>query len=492
MDDEILGKLDDISSNFQYLIDFLEDREANKKEASVDGLFDSFNNNFTDIGGYLKSIDSNIQNISAYIDNIPNSVNGVEDNDINALTNDTVINLIDKLDSLKDSIKDIGTNINIDIDVQKIEDIKKQLTSDLSLSINVENVDNIISDINNKLENLKNVELGITINKDIISNIEEISNDLEKIKDVNAKINFETNLDNIMKDIKDVDVKINFETNLTKIMNEINELKNIDLNNESKINFETNLSSIKEDLDNLMVDSESIDIKINIENVINKIETVKTELTQLNNIETNFKIDFDSNIDDILVNINNKLSDISKSIFLDIEANIRYKIDEKSLQEVKANMDNIELTINPDSDLINNIQSLLKDSEFDIKINPILDLSEYELNSKIEYDIKYIKEDNSNENDDKILIALQQNNDILNKLVNILSENKPINNEIVNVLPETKEKQSIVNINNETVEQSKDIDFKEIVSVLNIISKNTSKMVSNSKKSAFSTNDSDY
>jgi hypothetical protein len=500
INDEMLNSLDNISNNMEFLVSLLE-QNSNKSDNS--SLFDNLNSGFDNFGSYLKSIDTNIilgnQRINAYLDNMTNiETPAVSDNPELQLFNQNIINLITKLDDLKTNIENVSANtsLNIDINTSQIESIKEQLNSEFVVDMNISNIDDIISSVNDKLQSLSNITVDMKFG-DSMNNLNTIVSELNNIKDLNLD---NINLNNLnVEDIQAVISSLKELNNLTDInldgvVNSLTEIQNIKLDNlniepvKLSINSEDVVSKIGElntEIQNIKLDNlniEPVKLSINSEDVVSKIDNLNIEFDKIKdvNVELNITTNLASKIENIKTELSNSVDALKNDIVID--SVINYKANPESLKTIKSDLDSVELNINPDNDFIKNLESRLKDVEFEVKVNPITDISPI-VETKKETEYRLIKDVSTTENDDKILEYLKTNNILLEKLTKIISD-KDNKIDVVNVVPETdNKKQSIVSVNkpkNSNDEKSNN-SVDGTIELLGQINSGIKSLVSNSK-----------
>ncbi len=211
MDEEILKNLENISDNLEYLIQYLQEKEETKQGNNTEtSLLDVISNDFTSFNNYLKSIDSNIQvsnqKMSAYLD----SVTTLDNTDINSNPeleqfNQSIVNLIAKLDELKNNLTSVNANLNLNVDTSQIDSIKEKLNSEFILNLNISDIDTTIDEINQKLQSLNNIPIDLNFG-DSITDLNMLVTELSNLKDLNLdKLNLDNiNTENIQKIITDL------------------------------------------------------------------------------------------------------------------------------------------------------------------------------------------------------------------------------------------------------------------------------------------------
>lgn len=523
INDEMLNRLDDISNNLEFLVGFLE-QNSNKPDNS--SMFDNLNSGFGNFESYLKSIDNNIilgnQRINAYLDNINNiGTPDVSDNPELQLFNQNIINLITKLDDLKTNIENVSANasLNIDINMNQIESIKEQLNSEFVVDMNISNIDDIITSVNDKLQSLSNITVDMKFG-DSLNNLNTIVSELNNIKDLNLdNINLNNlNVDDIQAVISSLKELNNLtDINLDGVLNSLTEIQNIKLDNLNiePIKLSINSEDIINKIGDLNTEIQNVELSINSDDIVNKIDDLNTEIKNIKldnlNVEPiklsinsediiskidNLNIEFDkikdvdvelnittnlsSKIENIKTELSNSVDALKNDIIID--SVINYKVNPESLKTIKSDLESFELNINPDNDFIKNLESRLKDVEFDVKVNPITEITPI-IEKEKETEYRLIKDVSTTENDDKILEYLKTNNILLEKLTKIISD-KDNKIDVINVVPETdNKKQSIVSVNkpiNSNEEKSnKNVDGT--IELLGEINNGIKSLVSNSK-----------
>ncbi len=436
MDEEILKSLENISDNLEYLIDYLQTSQETKQNNNSNKVsLDLVSDNFSAFDNYLKSIDNNIkisnQKMSAYMDSINTLEDnrGIGDNPELEQFNQSIINLISKLDDLKNSLSSLTLGLNVNVDTSQIDAIKEKLNSDFIVNLDVANIDVAIDEINQKLESLNNISVNLDFGNSL-NNLNNLVTELNNIKDIK--------FDNLNLDI------VNPE-NIQKILDDLKQIENI--SNVNLNELKTSLEEIQKiDLSEL---SNPIKMSIDTSDISKEINIINTEFLKLENlqIDLNFNTNLSEKIDEIKTELAKTSSDLKANI--SIESEISYKLNPESLQTIKSDFENIEFSINPDNELLTKIKQDLESTEFDIKVNPIIDTNPI-IETKNDTEFKIIKEDNENPANDKLLLSMQENNKLLSTLVDVLNT-KDQKKEVINVIPETVTKQeSVVNVNPET------------------------------------------
>lgn len=503
MDEEILKNLENISDNLEYLIQYLQDKEESKQSNTTDtAALDVISNDFTSFNNYLKSIDTGIQlsnqKMSAYLDSIT-TLEGTEVNDNPEIEqfNQSINNLIAKLDDLKNNLGTVNTDLNLNIDTTQIDVIKEKLNSDFVLNFNVADIDSTIDEINQKLQSLNNTPININLG-DSLTNLDTLVTELNNLKDLNLdNLNLDIiNPENIQKVIDELSKLESFSTlNFDSLKDSLQEIQKINLDN-IDIDKLTKLSDINNKTitdinlaENLKTLNEPIKIEIDSTGVANQINAINEEFKKIQSfkIDLDLNIDFSNQIDEIKTELSKTAEELKTSLV--IEPQINYKVNPESLETIKNDFNNIELTLNPDTELFSKLKAELDNQVFNVKVNPVLDSSPV-IETRNETDFKVIKDDVENTSNDKLLSYMQENNKLLTNLVDALNNNTA-KKEVINVVPETvTTQQSIVNVTPDTAVTSQENngnDMSSVVSLLKELVDSNKAIVKKMTKSGFNT-----
>ncbi len=443
MDKEILEKLEDISENLEYLIEYLQESKDNRPTVDTSATLDLISNDFTAFNNYLKSIDISVkttnQNLSAYLDSISTLENqAVGDNPELEQFNISITNLIAKLDDLKNNLGSVNTGLNLNIDVAQIDAIKEKLNSEFVVNLNINNIDATIDEITQKLETLNNIPLNLDLNLDIVNpdNIQKIIDELNKLESMS-----DINLDNLKLSLQEIQ----------KI-----DLSNIDIEKLNKI----------ADINNKIITDI---INLDSTNVVSQINSLTSEFEKIQDLKINLNLssDFSGKIQEIKTELSKTANELKTSLV--VEPEISYKLNPESLQTIKSDFENIKLSLNPDDEFLTKIKSDLDNQEFNLKINPVFDFSPV-IETKNETEFKTIKEEDSNPINDKILSYMQDNNKLLSSLVNLINANNEKKQEVINIVPEKVEKQeSVVNVTPEIPVQTASNTIGDMSTIINLL-----------------------
>lgn len=522
MDEEILKSLENISGNLEYLIDFFQQNQNSKKNEDNKNIFDGLTNDFTSFNTYLKSIDANTQisnqKMSAYLDSLPileNNTNIIDNPEIEQF-NQSILNLILKLDELKNSLGSISANLNLNLDISQIDSLKEKIQSDLMVNLDISNLDTTINNINSKLETLNNIPVNLNfgnamenvtillsqlneikemkfdnINLDIINpdNFQNIIVQLNELKNIsNIDLN---DLKTSLLDISKIDlsnIKLESNDDLEIFIAQLNELKNI-----SNLNLDSLKNSIQE-ISNLNLSetlkglSEPIKLNIDTSDLFLKINSLNDEFKKIQTlkIELDFNVLFTDKIQSLKTELLKTTSELNSSLI--IEPTIKYKIDNEELNNLKSNLNDIEININPDNELVNKIKSELDKTIFDIKVTPVFSANPV-IETKNEVEYKFIKDDKIS-NDDKILISIEENNKLISELIKTISKTDINKTEKIEIIPEVVTKQeSIVNVSTESPisNNTNNTDISVLVALFKELLDVNKGMYKNMKKGNFNT-----
>jgi hypothetical protein len=504
MDEEILKNLENISDNLEYLIQYLQDKEESKQTNTNDtAALDVISNDFASFNNYLKSIDTSIQlsnqKMSAYLDSISTLENTeVNDNPEIEQFNQSINNLIAKLDDLKNNLGTANVDLNLNIDTTQIDVIKDKLNSEFVLNFNVADIDSTIDEINQKLETLNNVPININLG-DSLTNLDTLVTELNNLKDLKLdNLNLDiVNPENIQKVIDELSKLESFSTlNFDSLKESLQEIQKINLDN-IDIDKLTELSEINNKTitdinlaENLKTLNEPIKIEIDSAGVANQINSINEEFKKIQSfkIDLDLNVDFTNQIDEIKTELTKTAEELKTSLV--IEPQINYKVNPESLETIKNEFDNIELSLNPDTELFSKLKSELDNQVFNVKVNPVLDSSPV-IETRNETDFKVIKDDAENTSNDKLLSYMQENNKLLTNLVDALNNNNSSKKEVINVVPETvTTQQSIVNVTPNTPltsQENNSNDMSSVVSLLRELVDSNKAIVKKMTKSGFNT-----
>jgi hypothetical protein len=467
MDEEILKNLENISDNLEYLIQYLQESKENTPPVDTSATLDLISNDFSSFNNYLKSIDSNVQvtnqKLTAYLDSISTLENqGISDNPELEQFNFSITNLIAKLDDLKNNLGSVNTGLNLNIDVAQIDAIKEKLNSEFVVNLNINDIDATIDEISQKLETLNNIPLNLNFG-DSFQDLNTLVTELTNLKDLNLdNLNLDiANPENIQKIIDALNqLESMSDVNLDNLKLSLQEIQKIDLSNidvdklnqiadvNNKIITDINLN------DNLKSLSEPIKINVDTTDVLTQINSLTTEFEKIQDlkIDLNLNSNFTGKIEEIKTELSKTANDLKTSLV--VEPEISYKLSPESLQTIKTDFENIELSLNPDDEFLTKIKTDLDNQEFNVKVNPIFDSNPI-IETRNETDFKTIKDEDSNPINDKILSYMQENNKLLSSLVESMNSNNEKKQEVINIIPEKVEKQeSVVNVTPETSVQT--------------------------------------
>lgn len=454
MDNEILESLDNISKNFDYLLNWLQTNKIEENKNNINNV-DFINIELSSFSGYLKSIDDNIksnnQKITAFLDNISNLETQVvltDNPELNFFTN-SINTLIGKLDELKNNIQSINANLNIGINTEQIETLKNELSNNILFNFDISNIDTTIKQINEKINLIKDIKLNISFG-DTLNNLTLFTDELDKIKNLdinNLNLNIATNenLDelitklNILKDYKNLTLDINIKSNIDIILQELEQLKNINFDDFKNISNE-----------------KIIDLKFNTKQLDETINIIDNEIEKIQNININLNISdtFKDTLNSIQIQFDNITQEF-KNLNLETEANI--KLNPESIKIIQDEFSTLHVNINPDLELLNKLKSEIETNEFNIKINPLLDNANItNIETKNDGELKIINE-TENKNFDILVKQMEDNNKILNQVLNTLVEsNKNIYKQPITLTPERIEtnNESIITVKSETEKQN--------------------------------------
>lgn len=448
MDDKMLDKLDDISENFDYLIHIIEENIKNNKKEPVFNDLDSLSDDFSFFNSYLIAIEKNTKEsntkLSAYLDNI-NTLNNDVTDDVNILEfNNSIKNLIIKLDELQFDILNINKNLNINIDTTQLNDIKDTLQNDVNLSINTDNITSQITNVEELLSNIKMDDLNIDL-EPTINNLDIIKNQLLSINNFNFEnLDFnvlnDVSFDNLINSLNELENKSNID--LSKLKQDLLDIKNIDFQN---IDFEKiiNIENLDKKLDIGNYFKEPIILNFDFNDFYIKASNIEKEISLIKDIDLNVNPNIDS------ANIVKQFNDIKNmwdNIILTKDVILNYDV--STIDNVKNKIEDTTVNIIPkvDNSFIDDIKMDIENTEFDIKLNPYIQdfINIPVLETKNESEIKIIKteESLSNTNSD-IKKLLEINNELLSNL--FLNNKKETSTKII----ESKESitnESLINI----------------------------------------------
>lgn len=427
MEKNILNELENLSQNFDFLLEWLEN---SKQEVKSENNWDYISSEMTSYSQYFRSIDESLKKnndiINAYINSVPNTLNEnieapeVDNYNFNMMELTSTINkLNDTIIELNNSIEnDIKTSLSIDIDKLKEE------LSNIQIGLNSEAIESLKNQISDK-----NIKININ-QDDILSSISELNDLTKNLETIKFNIDTQDTLDNIVKIKTELDSiqdlkfdNINFDilsnNNLDSVISKFNVLKNIDLSE--------NLNNLSDTINNLNIDNVINSLEniknINFENI--NLDTLKTNITEIEsglskftNLKLNFDVDFE-----IFDNIQERIKDISSNIITIKPIDIKFN-QETLLNDINSVFDNYSLDIVPTINTDFLTQEL--EYEYDIKLNPIINLDNLsaEIETKLDTSLSYIKDSDINKVEDtEMKDILKQNNKLLNDLVILMSKN---------------------------------------------------------------------
>lgn len=456
MNEEILKSLEDISGNLEYLIQYLQDKDSNNNTNLDTAVLDNISNDFNSFNSYLKSIDTNIQQtnqkMSAYLDTVASLENVSNDNPELQQFNQNINSLISKLDDLKNNLSNTNVSLNLNIDTAQIELIKEKLQSDFVLNFDIANFDNTVDEITQRLQTLSNIPMKFDLDNSLteLNNLVSELNKLKNLdlKDINLNITSPENIEKIINDLTQLESFTNL--NLDTLKTSLQEIEKINLDNIDIAKL-TELSDINKiitdiNLTDVFKNVEPIKLEIDTTFISNQINNINEELKKLEVIKIDFDLDFDllGKIEEIQTVLIKTAQDFK--LIMSIEPEVNYKVNPENLEIIKKEFNQIELSFNPDTELIDKIQTDLDNKTFNVKLNPIFDSSPV-IETRNEIDFRTIKEETIDKNSDKLMAYMEENNKLLNSLISTLNNKTKEEKETISVVPESvTNTDSVVNV----------------------------------------------
>lgn len=314
-------QLDNINSNIEYLIDYLQ----NKPE-----------DDYSEISEYLQRVEKNTI-----------TVNGILEN-ISELKVDTSLyeRMIEGLDTIASTIE--ATNINIDVNIKDIKTNLEAELSDININFALDNLERIKSEISG-------LEIQIDVD-DVMNNIAEIKNSFNSIKmDIIVNDNLDAPNEKIdiiidkLNNINSKEIDLNIKSNIETIISEIKDIKDIEIN----VKLLDDISSFIDNMDT------SIDFNTNIKEIV---DIINSSISQISTIDKTINIIPNMNLE-VIDEVFSKEYDITPNINMDELAD--FKLPELDLKvnpiiEIKDIV--IEPTVSKELETINNIDISMDDT----------------------------------------------------------------------------------------------------------------------------------
>lgn len=513
MDEKFLESIENIAGNVEYLIKFLEKKSNKDDDKNSINSLDVIENNFSSYNTILNDIkNATVKNgevLTGYMQKL-DDIDGALNDDFEVENMNLMLNeMISKIDELKVGLENLGVDYEMSIDNETIDEIREKLENGLTLDISVDSINEInnfkdsIQNLQSNIDEFQNMNNLIDFSK-WISDIKNVKESLESLKDVdleNIDLNVlgSENIDQIINNLtslKDSVGDLEVQNNLNEIEESLEKIKNIDI--------KTNLESIKDELENINdisikadieIPEESKDVDLNMvfndDNVISQIdqilETLKSDF--IVDLEIRIKDDVSDRLNELEAEINNFINDIP-ALVLNTDIDIKTEKD-LILESLETELNGADVTITPDIDLTSEIDRINEDG-IDLNLNPNIEIDES--NIGIEDNSPNIKYDNnSNDKMDKLLDAIEKNNEMLNNLTKIVNDKLSIESETETVSGDTEvsvidESNSIAKVNpiiQETETEELKV-LKNILSVMQNLSSTNSKLLIEQLKSKFS------
>jgi hypothetical protein len=484
MSKEIVEGLENLSLNVEYIIDWLQDNKSEQKPVDANSI-DFINNEINSFSGYLENIDSNVEALTNSFSGFLEGMSTEETiNDTPEITqfNQSMLEMITKIDELKSSLDNLSVDLNLGIDKEELTRIQEEIQGSLDVKFDASYIENFVNNINTILTDINNIELDLNIDESI-ANIELLKENLEslnslEIDSINLDVFKSDNIENIIADLEslnNLDIDLNIDTNIEDIIASLDSIKNINLNelnleslselsklesletlsdlndldltglqnldlsnleslsdlkdldlsdleNLDKLNLDSlsELTKLKDlDLSNLeQLDLSNLNLDIDISKVVTDLDSVTEKLSNIDSFE--LELNIKDNTTAIIDKLKSDINDISESFsVLNVDANVNIIPTTESIDNLQSELDNQNLEITPTIDISSQIEDL-NNKEFDIKINPIVNLDDVTIESNLST-LDTIKPDNTKEKEQAVLVSyLEKNNEVLSELANAI------------------------------------------------------------------------
>jgi len=175
---------------------------------------------------------------------------GLENIDLDIISNDNIDSIISKLTELNDVDLDLNIANNIDDIIRNLDDIKNLDLSNLE-DINLDSLQDSLSTIDSSLDNMTEYDLKLNIEDNTIESIDKIKADIDTLSTTINETDLSTEV-NINPSITDVDsIQEDLDTQLNSIDTNVDIIPNIeDLSTDMAVNVTPNI-----ELDDIQVSS---------------------------------------------------------------------------------------------------------------------------------------------------------------------------------------------------------------------------------------------